>query len=311
MSYVHSNMNSQSNRFMNNQNPRSRTNRSGAANETVLDRNIIENKRRIPNINISDDIKTNVLNDSNIPRELMSMNYFREYFVFKDFSHINSDPFSMNGIFIYENDFSLTSDLSAVSRMIAGKLKLPIYLQDEGYDMSEIFIEFKNIKYEFLNLTGNYHFKFYPDKVSSIPNPIKYQYKADFDIFTFATPQRLDELRMEIRDKTGNIVIPHPIQKGILLTGNPTIINSPNHGLQNGFYIYIKTRLTSASSSLNRNYTITIIDNNNFSFNYDSTNFAFLNNSNIEYIIDNYNFEFNIRFINIKWDNNEIISSRK
>jgi hypothetical protein len=303
----------------NNMNPRSRFNESGNKFRQTRDSKIIADKLEKEELHYDEIARMEVLNDSEIPRRLLSMNTFRKYNIYHDLSYKNSLAGNTIDFFTYDlNGSKIISGggkmykSGSVLEMKIGTLKLPNYLANLGYDLSEIFVNIRNLIYSYNNGEQAYQFKMLPSPLLSFNDPIKQHYNADIDEFIFVTPQNLDVIELELRDKVSRIEIPYPINSGTITTGLVTIITSVNHGLQNGFIVAIlKCSNANVSMSLRRLNAITIIDADNFSISIDTTNNSYLNGQKCEYLVDNFNFELNIKFVNINWDTNAIASSRK
>lgn len=311
---------------MNSYNPRSQSTMSQGHYNAPRDSRVVADKVRKLPVDIEEILRTEALNDADPVRYWKTLNSFRPFSVYLDFSHCNADPsradLSQGGTYFYDfsrsavrsNNSDKAVVTSGVIEMMSGDLKMPLYLLDQNlfYDLSEIYVYFRNLPITYNNGQFPYHFKYYPTQALQITDTTKLLLIPEQKKFSLANPHQLDEFQMVIRDKAGNIVIPYPTMKGIIFAGSPTIINSPNHGLQNGFYV---TRITLISqntpSAIQRYYPISVIDADNFSIPVDTTILQQIDSKPITFLVDNYNFELNIKMININWDEEQVFPGKK
>jgi Fe-S cluster assembly iron-binding protein IscA len=307
---------------VNRYNPRSRTTMTQGHYEAPRDSRIVADKIPRTPIHTDEILRTQALNDADPVRMYKTMNAFKPFSIYLDFSHCNASDNNEDGIYKYNfSKSSLRSNnsdkfvtTSSALKMKGGFLKMPSYLLDPSlnYDMSEIFINFMNIPPSFNNGIDRYHFKMLPTQVLTVSDPAKTTYAPEFNKFDFTLPQLLDEYLLELRDKAGRILVPFPIVSGIMTIGNPTIITGV-HGAQTGFLVYkIKFRNGSITpDSLGRIYPITVLDPTTFTIPVDTSSLTYLNNESMTYLIDNFNFEFNLKVLNINWDNDHTFSGKK
>jgi hypothetical protein len=308
---------------MNSYNPRSQTTMSQAHYDIPRDSRIVADKvKKIP-IHMDEISRQWALNDADPVRYYKTMNAFKPFNVYLDFSHSNAYETTADAVYKYDFTRSKVRSgntdkdvvTSAVIKLESGNLSMPRYLLDPlNYtDMSELFVYFMNIPVAYSNGKFPYHFKYYPTQTLQISDPAKQLYLPESIEFNMTIPQALDTYEMVIRDKAGNILVPEPNKKGILFSGNPTIITSPAHGLIGaGFYItQINMINLTTPVAIKRYYPITVIDADNFSFPVDTSNILYINDKPVEYLIDNYNFELNIKALNINWDEEHTFSGRK
>jgi len=307
---------------MNQYNPRSQTTMSQGHYNLPRDSRIVADKvKQIP-VHVDEIAKQWAINDADPVRLYKTLNAFKPFKVYLDFSHCNAYDTTEDGIYKY--DFARSkvrsgnSDkdvvTSAVIKLSSGKLKMPLYLAQTQYvDMSELYVYFTNIPVTYCNGKYPYHFKYYPTQQLQISDPAKLLYDVEVEQFNMTQPQMLDTYNMVIRDKAGNIFVPDANRKGILTIGATTTITSPAHGMTGiGFYV---TRIIMIDSStpaiIQRYYPVTVIDADNFSIPVDTSNLTYLNAKSLTFIIDNYNFELNIKALNINWDEQHTFSGRK
>lgn len=308
---------------MNSYNPRSQTTMSQGHYDVPRDSRIVADKvKKIP-IHMDEISRQWALNDADPVRFYKTVNAFKPFNVYLDFSHCNAYETTSDAVYKYDFTRSKVRSgntdkdvvTSAVIKMSSGNLKMPLYLLNpQNYtDMSELFVYFNNIPVTYSNGAFPYHFKYYPTQQLQISDPAKLLYLPENEEFNMTIPQQLDTYEMVIRDKAGNILVPEPSRKGTIISGNPTIINSPAHGMTGvGFYV---TRITTLNlttpAAIQRYYPVTVIDADNFSFPADTSTILYINNRPVEYLIDNYNFELNIKALNINWDEEHTFSGRK
>jgi hypothetical protein len=319
MSHAHLYGKSEPYQHSNNINPRSRVNESGGNYKNLRDSRIIADKAELQRINYEEKARMAVLNDSIIPRELTTMNTFKVYPVYHDISHRNASLSNGDDFYLFEVNSSFMSsggakshNSCAVTKLEIGLLKMPIYLSDIGYNLTEIFVNIRNLTQTYNNGAFHYQFKMYPGPALSFSDPIKYHYIADISEFDLDSPQNLDVIELELRDKTSKIQIPYPRNNAVLTIGPVTIFTARNHGLINGFLVsLIKCSFYNLPAIFTRLHPITVIDADTFSMAIDSSIWPYLNDGKCEYFVDNFNFELNIKLHNVNWDTNAITSGRK
>lgn len=308
---------------LNRYNPRSQTTMTQSHYDIPKDSRIVADKvQKIP-IHVDEISRQWALNDADPVRLYKTMNAFKPFSVYMDFSHCNAFDTTDDGVYKYDftrsNVRSGNSDkdvvTSAVIKLFSGNLKMPLYLLNPNlfYDMSELYVYFTNIPVVYSNGVFPYHFKFYPTQQLQVSDPAKLLYDVEVSEFDLTQPQMLDTYDLVIRDKSGNIFVPDANRKGIMTIGATTTIVSPNHGMFGvGFYV---TRIVmvdaSTPSTLKRYYPVTVIDPNTFTIPVDTSGYTFLNGLALTFIIDNYNFELNIKALNINWDEEHTFSGRK
>lgn len=308
---------------MNSFNPRSQTTMSHGHYNIPKDSRIVADKvKKIP-IHMDEISRQWALNDADPVRYYKTMNAFKPFNVYLDFSHVNAYETTSDAIYKYDFTRSKVRSgntdkdvvTSAVIKMTSGDLKMPLYLltPTEYTDMSELFVYFNNIPVAYSNGQFPYHFKYYPTQTLQVSDPAKLLYLPETEEFNMTIPQQLDTYEMVIRDKAGNILVPEPTRRGTITIGSPTVINSPAHGMTGvGFFV---TRINminlTTPVAITRYYPVTVIDADNFSIPVDTTAIAYIDGRPLEYLIDNYNFELNIKALNINWDEEHTFSGRK
>lgn len=309
---------------MSSYNPRSQTTMSHGHYNAPRDSRVVADKvKRIP-IHIDEILRTEALNDADPVRYWKTQNAFRPYSVYLDLSHCNAMNDTTNGVYVYDFTQSKLRGINAdkavitsgVVQLESGDLKIPLYLAGPGmyYDLSEIYVQFTNLPVTYNNGKYPYHFKYYPTQQLQVSDTTKLLMLPENKLFFMTNPHQLDTFNMVLRDKGGNIIIPYPVLSGIILTGSPTVINSPNHGLQTGYYVTrIDVENVNTPTILTRYYPITVIDDDNFSVPVDTSGvqYTYIDGKPVKYLVDNYNFELNIKAININWDEEHTFGGRK
>lgn len=306
---------------MNSYNPRSRTTMSQGHYNAPRDSRVVADKvKKIP-VNIEEILRTEALNDADPVRYWKTLNSFRPFSVYLDFSHCNAT--SSDGVYFYDftkskvrsNNADKAVVTSGTIRLDSGSLKLPLYLLNPNlyYDLSEAYVYFRNLPVAYNNGNFPYHFKYYPTQQLQVGDQAKLLMLPEDEQFAMTNPHQLDNYEMVIRDKAGNIVIPKPTYVGTITAGNPTIITGP-HNLQTGFYV---TRINlidrETPAILTRYFPVTVIDANNFSIPVDTSGFeyAYINGVQTSYLVDNFNFELSMKVININWDESQTFPGKK
>ena len=228
------------------------------------------------------------IHDSDEIRYLKTLKLFKEYNTYVDLANKNVTDRN-NGVYIYDLERSkyvkgakFGNDASSVTKIRAGLLHMPSYLNQQGgfYDFTEFYVHVRNLNSSFNNLNDTYHFKYIPVSVQSLVNNAKYVYKHEFDEFNICNYADLNRLEITISDKAGNIVIPDPNYTGVVTIGAVTNINSVAHGLQTGFLIYQIEGV--GCSLLTRIYPITVVDADNFTIPIDTSAETQINNQKVK-----------------------------
>jgi hypothetical protein len=309
---------------MNSYNPRSRVTMSQGHYNAPHDARVIADKvKKIP-INIEEILRSEALNDADPVRYWKTLNSFRPFSVYLDFSHCNSYETAEDDVYIYDftrstvrsNNSDKAVVTSGIIRLTSGSIKMPLYLQNQGlyYDLSEVYVYFRNLPMAYNNGIFPYHFKYYPTQQLQVTDTSKLLMLPEQPKFAMTTPHQMDTYEMVIRDKAGNIMVPYPTKRGVIVTGNPTVITSVAHGLQTGYFV---TRITltnrSTPAAIQRYYPIIVIDADNFSIPVDTTSpeLSSMNGSSVSYLVDNYNFELDMVAININWDEEQTFPGTK
>lgn len=309
---------------MTSRNPRSQVTMSQGHYNAPRDSRIVADKVKKLPVNIEEILRDEAIRDSDPVRYWNTINAFRPYTVYLDFSHCNATPTFDTDVYNYNftrsairsNNSDKAVITSGVVKLESGDLKMPLYLLNQGlfYDLSEVFVYFRNLPIAYNNGKYPYHFKYYPTQQLQVSDTVKLLMLPEEPKFTMSNPHQMDTYDMVIRDKAGNIVIPHPTFKGVITIGSPTIITSVAHGLQSGYYV---TRFTivdyNTPSILSRYYPITVIDDDHFSIPVDSTalQYSYINNQECTFLVDNYNFELTIKAVNIHWDEQQTFPSSR
>lgn len=308
---------------LNSYNPRSQTTMTQSRYDLPRDSRIVADKvGKIP-IHMDEITREWALNDADPVRLYKTMNAFKPFNVYMDFSHCNAYDTTDDGVYKYDftrsdvRSFNSDKDVvtSAAIKLYSGNLKVPLYLLDPTLyiDLSELYVYFTNIPVSYSNGQFPYHFKYYPTQQLQISDPAKLLLDVEIGEFDMTQPQLLDTFNMVIRDKAGAILIPDANRKGVITTGNPTIITSNGHGMVGPIFYVTRIAMTDSStpSVITRYFPVTVIDVNSFSIPVDTTSFAYINGRSLTFIIDNYNFELSIKALNINWDEEHTFSGRK
>jgi hypothetical protein len=271
-----------------------------------LDNELFETKitRRPQAIPIFDRIAEQEVKLASEKRKFFSPKQFQTIIANFDLSNLNGNyqdttqsyEYETNDNKYYGNTFS-KAGLEKVFRFDSGLLSMP---RSAAFDTSRLFIQIDTTDLNMANYAFNYMFACTSDTALSTANRL---------VFTATQPQYqlngycpLNNIRLQIRDVAGPIILPEPrLLASILSVGLVTTLTSIAHGLVSGMRIYIDPK-SNRKNVFPRLYTVTVIDPDTLEIPVPTVGLTYLETTNLPIIVDDYTFGYTIKVFSIRED---------
>jgi hypothetical protein len=288
--------------------------RSGITNSyqgtnSKLDSDIIDKKQdRYPKVRrLADEISDIEISKSGLKRQVFMPKPYQTIHTYLDLSNRNSRFDQNNDNYIYDinnpryykSSFG-KSGLEKINKLVFYPLSLPTYFETVlGFDLSRIYLNF-NITEDVGNENFNYVVSFYPDNNASTPTrKILLPVIKEFDLNGYCP---LNTISMQIRDIAGPISIQYTEFIFTLVgIGLVTTFELTNHGLTTNMRVYLPD-CSQKKTIFPRSYPITVIDDDQFSINVDTSSMLYLLGQSFSMIVDDFVFNTAIKIESIRED---------
>lgn len=231
--------------------------------------------------------------------------------IISNFDLSNTNANESNGVYVYNacdskyygNTFG-RAGLEKVFRFDSGCLSMP---RTFDFDQTRMYAQLETTCNNMGNFGPDYMFILYPDTALSTPTRVVFKpMESSFQMNGYCS---LNDIRLQIRDISSNLVLPHPFMDfTVASTGATTFLTSPNHGLIAGMKVYLNSN-SQYKYRLPRVYTIISTTTNDIEISADTSNLPFLVGITLPLVVDDYVFNYNVKIFSIREDENNSMPS--
>lgn len=288
---------------------RSRITESYKGYDGTLDSNVIgERNSKYPTTRrLADEIsETEIVKARNARLAFMPKQY-QTIYTYLDLSNTNANLDQNSGSYVYDfgnpkyytNVFG-KSGMEKVCKLEFGPISVPAYFSTLGYDLTRLYLSF-NITEDIGNKNFSYDVWYYPDNNASTPSRKILIPSNKFFIMNGYCP--LSCIQMKIRDIASNVLIPET-ETGMFVInaiGPNTTLDLANHDLIDGMKIYLND-CNPKKSTFPRIYTVTVLNPDQISINFDSSSMDYLVGQKLSFTVDDWVFNTGIKIESIRDD---------
>lgn len=256
---------------------------------------------------IADEASDIEVSKSGLVRQVYMPKTYQSISTYLDLSNVNSHfdensktyIFNINNSRYYSNNFG-KSGLEKIYSITFSPISVPAYFTTMGYDLSRLFLSM-NLTESYGNEGFNYNVSFFPDNnASSATRKVLMPAIPTFELNGYCP---LETIKVQLRDvsNTINIADTNTGMFEITAIGLVTTLDLVKHGLQPGMQVYIE-QCNSKKSLMPAIYTIAVLNDDQVTINFDSTNMDYLIGQKISFVIDDLVFNLNIKMSSIRND---------
>ena len=288
---------------------RSRITESHKGYDGSLDSGIIDERRsHYPKVRrVVDEINETEIDKARLTRRVFMPKQYQTIHTHLDLSNTNAHFENNSGSYVYNfgnsEYYASSFGKSGMEKVCAiefGPISVPVYFATIGYDLTRLYLSF-NITEDTGNKSFSYNVWYHPDNNASTAfRKVLVPSMARFNMNGYCP---LSCVQLKIRDIASNITIPETDTGMFTISGTGAVTNLSlaQHGLATGMKVYLDD-CNPKKSVFGRIYTVTVIDPDLITIDFNSIDFGYLLGQKVSFTVDDFVFNTNIKIESIRDD---------